>query len=371
MRGIRSIARAAFALAAMLALAACQKAAKDAGDAAMFTESQGLLSVPAASPLRTHLVVAPVGGEGAAHSVELPAAVEADPARVTNVLSPLTGRVASLKVGLGDHVARGQVLATIASGDLAQAYADADKARDAAELASKALERARGVKEAGGAALKDLEAAQSADVQAQAELTRARTRLASLNGAAPNKSRQLVLTAPQTGVVTALSIAPGVQVSDPTAVLMTVTNIDRVFVTANVAESDVGKVALGAPVDIALTAYPGSALHGRISEVNAVLEPDTRRRKVRVAMDNPGGRLMPNMYATVSVAAAPSGAVFVPQSALLMNNDATSVLVEVRPWVFQRRAVKIGDETETTARVLSGLSAGERVVVRGGVLLND
>jgi cobalt-zinc-cadmium efflux system membrane fusion protein len=54
-----------------------------------------------------------------------------------------------------------------------------------------------------------------------------------------------------------------------------------------------------------------------------------------------------------------------------MNNDTTSVLVEVRPWVFQRRAVKLGDETDSVARVLNGLSAGERVVVRGGVLLND
>jgi len=43
----------------------------------------------------------------------------------------------------------------------------------------------------------------------------------------------------------------------------------------------------------------------------------------------------------------------------------------VRPWVFQRRAVQIGDETETSARVLNGLAAGERVVVKGGVLLND
>jgi cobalt-zinc-cadmium efflux system membrane fusion protein len=77
------------------------------------------------------------------------------------------------------------------------------------------------------------------------------------------------------------------------------------------------------------------------------------------------------MYATVRVNGSLNGGAVVPQSALLMNNDVTSVLVEVRPWVFQRRAVRIGDETEADARVTSGLSPGDRVVVRGGVLLDD
>jgi cobalt-zinc-cadmium efflux system membrane fusion protein len=358
--------------AVCLALAGCQGSTKSADvDAAMFSDNQGLLTVPPASPLRSHLVVQAVGADGAARMIDLPASVEADPARVANILTPLTGRVAALKVALGQHVKRGQVLAIIASGDLAQAYDDDDKARDALDLAARTLERARGVREAGGAANKDLEAAQSAYNQAEAEQTRTRVRLNSLNGANAGHIRELVLTAPQSGVVTTLSIASGVQVSDPTAVLMTVTNVDRVFVTANVAESDIGRIGLGAAADIVLTAFPGQNLHGRVAEVNAVVEPDTRRQKVRIALPNEDGRLMPNMYATVRIAAPSAGGVFVPQSALLMNNDSTSVLVEIRPWVFQRRAVQLGDENDVSARVLSGLAAGERVVVKGGVLLND
>ena len=359
-------------LGVTIALAGCQEPNKSAGaDTAMFSDDRGLLTVPAASPLRSHLLVQAAGGSGAGRMIDLPAAVESDPARVANILAPLTGRVIALKVGLGDRVKRGQVLAVIASGDLAQAYADDDKARDAADLAGKALERSRGVRDAGGAANKDLEAAQSVYTQAQIELTRTRARLQALNAAGSSRARGLVLTAPQGGVVTTLSIAPGVQVSDPAASLMIVTNLERVFVTANVAESDIGRVGVGTQADIALTAYPGQMLHGKVSEVNAVVEPDTRRQKVRIALPNGDGRLLPNMYATVRIGVQSTREVFVPQSALLMNNDATSVLVEVRPWVFQRRVVQIGDETDTTARVLSGLGAGERVVVKGGVLLND
>jgi membrane fusion protein, heavy metal efflux system len=356
---------------APLILSACHRAPANAETGPMFTDEHGLISVPAGSPLRTHLAVQAVGGGERAAVIELPAQVEADPARVANVVAPLTGRVVALKVGLGQRVRRGQVLAVLASGDTAGAYADRDKAADALETTRKALERAKGVKAAGGAAEKDLEAAQSAFNQAQAEMNRAQTRVAALNGVAKGDGHELVLTAPQAGVVITLAVAAGQQVTDPTAVLMTVANVDTVFVTANVPESQIGEFPAGAAASIVLAGDPGHPLQGRVTETDAVVQPDTRRQKVRIAMANPGGRLLPNMYATVRLNGRINGGVIVPQSSLLMNNDVVSVLVEVRPWVFQRRAVRIGDETEADARVLGGLSPGDRVVVRGGVLLDD
>jgi cobalt-zinc-cadmium efflux system membrane fusion protein len=359
--------------ALVLPIAGCKPAAEQAPPQ-MFVEDHGQLVVPADSPLRSRLSVVALGAGAGLQRLEAPAVVEADPARTTNILTPLTGRVTALKVRLGDRVRRGQVLAVIASGDLAQASSDVVKAQDANDLAARALERARGVQQAGGAAVKDLEAAESAAVQAKAELDRAKARLASLNGEATRRGADLVLTAPRDGVITALSISPGAQVSDPTATLMTLANLDRVFVTANVAEGDVGRISIGDDAEIALTAYPNRPIHGRVTEVDKLVQPDTRRQKVRIELGNAGGRLLPNMYAAVTFNVAPSagaGSVFVPQSALLMNNDAISVFVEVRPWVFQRRAVQIGDETDDAARVLSGLAPGDRVVVKGGVLLND
>jgi cobalt-zinc-cadmium efflux system membrane fusion protein len=359
-----------------LILGACHRPAANAEGGPMFTDRDGLISVPAGSLLRTHLTVQAVGGGERAAVIELPAQVEADPARVANVAAPLTGRVVSLKVGLGQRVRQGQVLAVLASGDTAGVFSDRDKAADALDLARKALERAKGVKAAGGSAEKDLEGAQSAFNQAQAELTRAQTRLAAVNGGAPNGgvkggAHELVLTAPQTGVVITLSVGAGQQVTDATAVLMTVANVDKVFVTANVPESQIGDFLAGAQASVVLAGDPGHPLQGRVTETDAVVQPDTRRQKVRIAMANPSGRLLPGMYATVTLKGRAHGGILVPQSSLLMNNDVISVLVEVRPWVFQRRPVKIGDETEADARVLGGLNPGDRVVVRGGVLLDD
>jgi len=365
-------AAAAVCAGLLMGVVACQRSAGDE-TAPMLTEDHGLLVVPAGSPLRQQLVVQPVGAGDTARQLQLPAVVEADPADVTNILAPLTGRVTALKVRLGDRVRRGQLLAVIASGDLAQASSDAEKAQDAYNLAAKALIRARGVQQAGGSAAKDLEAAESAEVQAKSELDRTRTRLASLTGASSAQGGTLALKSPQDGVVTALSISPGAMVNDATATLMTVANISHVFVAANVGEGDIGLIPRGAAAEVTLAAYPGQPIHGRVSEIDALVQPDTRRQKVRIELENPGERLLPNMYATATftLRASAGAGVFVPQSALVMNNDAISVMVEVRPWVFQRRLVQLGDETDTAARVLSGLQPGDRVVVKGGVLLND
>ncbi|GLQ47475.1 secretion protein HlyD [Dyella lipolytica] len=365
--------RLSFVIAVALSMAACSHGANEATETApAFTVDNGLLKVPSDSPLRKELVVQPVEMREAPHALVFPGNVEADPARTANVLPPLTGKVVELKVGLGDHVTRGQLLAIIDSGDLAQAYADVDKAHDALDLAKKTLDRARGVKEAGGNATKDLEAAQSGYNQALAEFNRAQTRLTAVGGApGAQAKRPMQIVAPASGYVTALSVSPGTYVNDATAAMMTISNLDSVWITSNVPESDVGQVAKGQKVHATLMAYPDQAFNGTVTFVNPLLQSDTRRDLVRAAFPNQDGRLKPNMYANVSIDIPQPAQVFVPESALLMNNDNVSVFVEVSPWTFERRTVDLSYDESGDTRVLKGLKAGDRVIVRGGVLLND
>ena len=349
-------------------------AAPAAAPAAPLVVRQGnRLSVPAGSPLRDRLLVAVVGQQALPHEVTLPATVEANPANTANILPPLTGKLLELKVHLGDTVRRGQVLATIASPDLAQAVADAQKARDALDLAQRALVRARGVNEAGSNAAKDVEAAQSAVAQQTAELRRSETRLHTLgaDGTGTQAAQVLKLTAPTSGTVTALNAAVGANLNDPNAVLMTVSNLESVWVTVNVPESVVGAIAPGQNAVVTLAAYPGRTFSGKVGFVSAVLDADSRRTKARIVFANPEGLFKPNMYATAVLGVPQVQQTQVPASALLMNNDSVSVFVEVEPWTFVRRTVELGREDGDSVRIRSGLAAGERVVVRGGVLLND
>jgi cobalt-zinc-cadmium efflux system membrane fusion protein len=334
--------------------------------------SKGAIFVPETSPYRARIVVAPVQAKTVRLAHIFPAIIEADPARTVNVLPSVGGRVSALKVTLGDHVVPGQILATVESGDLAQAISDVEKAKAAVVLTQKVLDRARELTKIGGAALKDLEQAASDNAQAVAEQQRAETRLKTLSGGnMVSDGRGLIISAPIAGTITTLSTSAGTYINDPTQALMTISNLDKVFVTANVPENDLAIVSVNEDVEFTLIAYPGRTFRGQVTSVSGLLEPDTRRTKVRVSFDNQDGLLKPNMFASVSFVPPAVNEIVVPSSALLMNNDNTTVFIETKPWTFTRRKIDPGVDVDDGVLIRGGLSAGERIVVRGGVLLND
>ena len=238
------------------------------------------------------------------------------------------------------------------------------------------MTRARDVNTVGANANKDLEAAESARTQAQAEFERAQQRVHTLSGENGKIKREgagalLPIIAPISGEVTALNVGQGSYINDNTAALMTIANLDRVWVTANIPENLLSEVRPGLAAEVSLPAYPNQVFHGSINTISNILDSDTRRSKARIAFDNIGMRLKPNMYATVKIATSQQNQISVPPSALLMNNDSVTVFVEVKPNVFVRRTVEIGTEDEQHVQILSGLNPSDRIVIQGGVLMND
>jgi len=329
--------------------------------------------VPPNSPLRTRLVVEEPTMKEVSRTLVLPAVVEADPTRTVKVLPPVAGRVIDLKVQLGARVVEGQELAVIDSSDLAQAFADEEKARSTVKLTKQTLDRLIVLEKASAISVKDREQAQSDHAQAQSELERAQSRLRAIGVPADQKerSRLLSLKAPITGSVIDLQVAPGAFLNDPTAGIMTLANLDTVWVTANVPEKDISFVFTGQTVNVAFASYPDKVFSGKVLFVSDVIEPDTRRNKVRIAFDNSDKALKPNMFASARFVAPSIMRIMVPNSALLMTNDRTSVFVEVASWAFERRDVEIAYQEGAAVAIKSGLQPGERVVVKGGVRLND
>jgi cobalt-zinc-cadmium efflux system membrane fusion protein len=331
------------------------------------------ITVPENSPLRSRLTVMPVVTQPVSDRLVLPAVVESDPARTALVLPPLSGRVVQLKVALGDRVKAGQVVAVIDSPDLGQAYDDNDKAADTYALTKKTLERQQEQLKLGAAATRDVDQAQSDFNQAAAEYTRTKARLQAIGAPldAHERARVLTVTAPVSGSVTSLQIAQDNMINDPTQPLMTVADLSSIWVTAMVAEKDVGAVSRQEEAEVTLSAYPDRTLHGKVLFVSDVLEPDSRRDKIRIAFANSDYALKPNMFATVTLRAPAQLRIVVPTSALLMNNDRTSVFVATAPWTFERRTVDPDLEEGNTVAINSGLQPGDQVVVKGGILLND
>ncbi len=330
------------------------------------------LVVPDGSPLRKTLQVLPATRESVAAPFHLPAVVEADPAKLVKVLTPLAGRIVSLGKQLGDPVKAGDVLFTIDSSDLAQASSDAAKAHATLTLAQRNLERQRELDKSEIAAKRDFEQAQSDYAQAASEAARADARLAQLGarGGTQAGSHLLTVRSPISGRVVDLSAATGGYWNDTTAALMTVADLSHVFVTANAQEKDLAQLYAGQPVTVTFDAY-AQPVDGKVRDIGATLDADTRTAKVRMLFDNADGRLKPGMFAQARFLAQPHEGIVVPTSAIVQSGFYTRTFVEVAPWQFQARVVKLGAELDNRMEVTAGLNAGDRVVVKEGVLLND
>jgi membrane fusion protein, heavy metal efflux system len=346
---------------------------KAAQEPALLVRQGDKIVVPEGSPLRSRLTVMPAAAEAVSSKLVLPGIVESDPARTAVVLTPLGGRVLALKAALGDRVVRDQVLAVIDSADLAQALDDNDKAADAFKLTEKNLARQEEQSKIGVASDRDLDQARSDHEQAAAEYTRTQARLKVLGVSSQTNqaSRLLTVRAPVGGSVTSLSVAPGNMINDPTQPIMTIADLSTIWVTALVPEKDVATIYRDQTAEVSLSAYPDRPLRGKVLFVADLIEPDSRRNKVRIAFPNADYALKPNMFATVTLMGPKRARVVLPSSALLMNNDRTSVFVATAPWTFERRTVDPQLEEGPVVAIRSGVEAGEPVVVKGGILLND
>ena len=360
-------------------LAACHgrdAASADDTAAASHVHEGTLIAVPEKSALRQVLAIAPAQKQSAQTPLQAPAVLEADPARVANILPPVSGRISTLYAHLGDTVKAGQPLFTIDSADLAQARSDLRHARIALTQTRKALDRQQDLAEHHIAAQKDLEQAQADYEGAQSEYERAATvfRVMGVDpdaAQAAGSSRELTVRSPLAGRIAMLNLVPGTFANDNAASLMTVSDASTIWFTASVQEKDLDLVRAGEVVSATVQSFPGETFHGKVQFIADQLDTDTRTIKVRVAYDNRDGRLKPGMFANLEFQGQPHQAVLVPTTALIQSGDQTVVFVEAQPWKFEPRPVLTGPQDGEATEIVKGLDGGERIVVRQGVLLND
>ncbi|MDN2702737.1 efflux RND transporter periplasmic adaptor subunit [Janthinobacterium sp. SUN100] len=331
----------------------------------------GSIAVDKMSPLRQRLQIAAVLEQDIATQTEAPGSIEAMPEKLVKITPPLAGRITRLQRALGDSVKAGDPLFTLDSAELSAAYADDSKAKSALLQARQELERQKTLFEAEITARKEYEAAQATFAQAGSDAQTSADKLAQYGAGARGSRRDYVLRSPIAGTVIAMEGAQGGYWNDINAPVMTVADLSTVWLSANVAERDLAHVAVGQKTSITVDAWPGKAFEGKVAYVGAVLDPETRTVKVRVAIDNRSGAFKPGMFAHAGFAGASRRALLVPASALLQSGPSTRVMVERSALVFSPRAVEVGASHGDQVEIVSGLKAGERIVVKEGVLLND
>ncbi len=303
-------------------------------------------------------------------TLDLAAKVQADPTKVVRIFPPASGRVVSISVKPGDRVERGQTLAVLNSSDVASARSDFTKAKIEAERVTRVMEREKLLFEHGAAAEKDYIDARAQAESARAELARAQQRLDLLNVSPSADTDRVSLVAPARGVVLDVSAAPGEfsKSLESASPLITIADLDIVWVVGDLYEKDAAKVSAGKPVTVTLQAYQGQQWSGRIESVSGALDPTTRTLKARVALRNPKQLLKPEMYGMIHVTVGKHQAVVVPVAAVIREGNATTVFAK-NGSTPEQRPVTVGQTVDGKVEVLSGLHVGEEVAVEGAELL--
>jgi cobalt-zinc-cadmium efflux system membrane fusion protein len=312
-----------------------------------------------------------------------PGKVEVNPNRVARVVMPVAGRIRQVLVRLGDAVEEGQPLARIDSPDAAaaiaarrQTQAQVRQAQAALRKSQADLERLRDLYQHRAAAQKDVLSAendvaqtQSALEQTQSALEAAQRRLELLGLKPDDPAQDVIVRSPTAGKVLEIAVAPGEHRNDTNAPLMTVADLRTVWIASDVPENLIRKVELGESIQVELAAYPGEVFRGRVARIADTVDPQTRTIKVQAEIQNPAGRLRPEMFGRIRHSHGTRAFPAVPEAAVLEGGGAPAVLVERGPGRFASVRVRRGESRGGMVPVLEGLKPGDRVVVDGAILL--
>jgi len=325
-----------------------------------------------------------------ASRTEAPGVLTVDEGRTARIGSLVEGIVLNIFAGVGDRVRSGQVLAIMHGPVVHDTWASYRKAiaerrhlEKELAFAVAAHERTQRLLAAKAISLQEVQRADANRVAAVEALDMARTEvrrseeelehLGITNADDPSgeSGEQIPVKTPTAGVVLERLVTPGTAVI-PGTPLYIVSDLSRLWALLEIDESLLSRVQVGQAMQVRVAAYPNETFAGTVSLVGDTINPRTRRITIRCVLDNPAGRLKPQMYATAVISDRPSRrAIVVPADAVQAIEGRATVFVAEPPGRFRARAIEAVPADGGLVEVISGLRDGERVVVAGAFVLKS
>lgn len=373
----RALALGVLAASSAAFIAGCSHAPDEAAGTAAGTAHNVTLT----SAQRQHIHLQAVAA-GAFHaSVHTTGRVDFDNERATSVLAPFSGPVTRLLVAPGDTVAKGQLLATVDSSDFAAAVGAYRKALVAARNARRIADMDADLARHDGVSAREAAQASTDAASAEADRDAALQALRAL-GVDPGTIRAIqsgrpvahaggAIRAPIAGTVVERLITPGQLLQASSTACFTVADLSRMWVMAQVTPDELAAVHVGDRAEITTSAAGTAPLTGTVTNIGGVVNADTGLIDVRVAVDNRDGLLKKQMYVDVTLRAQQaSHALLVPASAVLRDDENLPfVYVAQADGGFARQHVTPGDRSGDNVAIRDGLTAGQQVVVDGGIFV--
>ena len=371
----RPITAAAVAAASLMFIAGCSPKADTKAEASA-TASNVTLTAAQRERIRLFTVTPSMFRK----TVEATGVVDFDNDQATSVLAPFSGPVSQLLVSPGDKVRKGQPLALVDSSDFSAAVSAYSKALASARTLRKLAEADKDLIQHNGISQREAQQAETDAANAEADRDAALQALVSLSvdpqaikalqQGQPMPRIQGVIRSPIAGTVAEKLITPGQLLQAGTTPCFTVADLSRVWVMAQIADSEISSVKLGDLADVQGGAAPNS-LSGTVTNISALVNPDTRSVIARVVVDNPGDLLKKQMYVRVQIhSRQANNGLLVPVSAILRDDENLPFVYVAKPdGGFARQHVTLGYRVGDQYDIAEGLQAGTRLVVDGGVFI--
>jgi cobalt-zinc-cadmium efflux system membrane fusion protein len=306
--------------------------------------------------------------------------VDFDRNHATDIVAPFSGAVTKVLVTQGQHVAKGQALAEVASPDFATAAgayrqtvlaakaADAVASNDRDLFAHQAISQRENAQAQADAATAD--ANRAVALQTLVALHMDPQTIAAVRDGKTVAGGQGVVRAPIAGTLVTKSIAPGQALAAGTTPCFTIADTATMWVMANVFGDDAARVRNGDSATV-VTGDGSKPIEGTVTNVGAVVDPDTRSVAARVRVDNADGVLRKQMYVTVHIQShEPHDGLLVPVSAVLRDDENLPfVYVVDADGSYARRPVTLGARVDDRYVVPEGLHPGDKVVADGSIFL--
>jgi cobalt-zinc-cadmium efflux system membrane fusion protein len=312
------------------------------------------------------------GGE----QITLLGELDVDQRRYAEVGVPVAARVTQLVVNAGAAVRRDQPLAELTSPELGRARAEYLSGEARVTLADAALERKRGLAAEQIVPLREVQEAELEAAESRAALRAAEAVINAFGVEPPSgdtpeaTSSTFVLRSPIGGSVIERRAVLG-QMLDPATPAFRIGDLSRLWLTVHAFERDAVRIQHGAPARLAFPALPGQDFQGRVTLVGQHVESESRTVPVRIDVSNTGGLLRPGMSATAIVPVGGEGEpiLTLPVAAVQRVRNDWCVFLPRGDGAFEIRRIGRGRDLAGEVEILSGLDAGEQVVVDGAFLL--
>ncbi|MFO0678318.1 MAG: efflux RND transporter periplasmic adaptor subunit [Polyangiaceae bacterium] len=298
--------------------------------------------------------------------VNVTGTVDFDPERVAVIGARIAGRVHRIAKFAGDPVKAGEVLAEIESAELGQAQSALSAAKAHAEAATVNERRETDLAEAHVSSARDAELARAAAASAKAELNASQQRVRALGGDRVGDIGVLLVTSPIAGKIVDSHVSRGQSV-EPSATLFKVADLSRVWIELAVFERELAHIRPNDTVEITPQTNTSVVLKGTVAHVGDVINLETRSSDVRVVVDNAEGALRPgqSVLARIHTKTTPSAGFLLPREALTTVDGKSTVFVSKDANAVEPRIVVPGSQDGVKVEIVSGLTAGESVVVKG------